>query len=323
MRAMIFTQYGPPEVLRMAEISKPDPGKGQVRVKVRTSAVNDWDWALLRGKPPVYRLMMGLFRPRVSVLGAEIAGTVDAVGAGAGRFRPGDEVYGDISEAGFGGFAEYVCVAETALAPKPTSVTFEQAAAIPHAAGLAIQGLVDVGRIRPEDRVLVNGAGGGVGMLAVQIAKHHGVREVTGVDSGSKLETMRASGFDRVIDYTREDFTRNGQQYDLILDTKTNRSPFHYLRSLSPGGRYVTVGGELPRLLQVLVLGPLLRWLTRKEMRIVALKPNKGLIEIGKLLEGPGLKIHIDGPYPLSEVATALRHFGEAKHLGKVVVRVE
>jgi NADPH:quinone reductase-like Zn-dependent oxidoreductase len=322
VKAIVLTRYGPPEALRLEELPRPDPGPGQVLVKVRTSAVNDWDWGFVRGVPRIYRLMMGLLRPRVSVLGAEVAGTVEAVGPGATRFRPGDDVYGDVSEAGFGGFAEYLCVAEGALAPKPPAMTFEEAAAIPHAAGLALQGLVDVGRIRPGERVLINGAGGGVGTLGVQIARRRGAVEVTGVDSGPKLGSMRAAGFDHVVDYTREDFTRNGRRYDLILDTRTTRSPFRYLRSLGPGGRYVTVGGHLPRLLQTLLLGPLVRRLAGKDLRVVALKPNKDLELVSAMFEEGGLRCIIDGPYPLREVPRAVRRFGEARHLGKVVITV-
>jgi NADPH:quinone reductase-like Zn-dependent oxidoreductase len=322
VKAVVFTQYGPPEVLRVQDVGKPEPRPGQVLVKVRTAAVNDWDWCFVRGKPHLYRLMMGLFRPKLSVLGAEIAGTVEAVGEGATRFHPGDEVYGDISEAGFGGFAEYVCVSEDAVVPKPAGMSFEQAVAIPHAAGLALQGLVDVGGIRRGDSVLINGAGGGVGTLGVQIAKERGAALVTGVDSGPKLEMMRAAGFDRVIDYDREDFTQNGQRYDLILDTKTNRSPLRYLRSLRGEGRYVTVGGHLSRLIQVLCVGGLVRRFSQKTLRIVALKPNKDLSVIHDLFERGRLELVIDGPHPLSAVPQAVRRFGEACHLGKVVISV-
>lgn len=322
MKAVVFRHYGPPEVLRLEDVGKPEPGPGQVLVKVRASAVNDWDWCFVRGQPHIYRLMMGPFRPKLSVLGAEIAGTVEAVGAGATRFHPGDDVYGDISDAGFGGFAEYVCVSEDAVVPKPPVMSFEQAAAIPHAAGLALQGLVDVGGIRQGDRVLINGAGGGVGTLGVQLAKERGAAHVTGVDSGPKLEMMRAAGFDSVIDYTREDFTQNGQRYDLILDTKTNRSPLRYLRSLASEGRYVTVGGHLPRLLQLLCLGGLVRRLNQKSLRIVALKPNKDLSAINDLFERGRLELVIDGPYPLSGVPQAIRRLGEGRHLGKVVISV-
>ena len=321
MKAIVLTRYGSPDVLQLEEVAKPEPGDNQVLVKVRATAVNDWDWCFVRGKPYIYRLLFGLVRPRVGVLGAEVAGTVEAAGNSTAKFQPGDHVYGDISEAGFGGFAEYVCVREDALDHKPPGMTFEQAASIPHAAMLALQGLVDVGQIRQGERVLINGAGGGVGTIGVQIAKQYGA-EVTGVDCALKLDTLRSMGFDHVIDYRREDFTRNGQRYDLILDTKTNRSTFKYLRSLNPGGRYVTVGGHLARLLQAFCMGPLISKVSGKHVRIVALKPNKDLGYVNDLFETKGLECMIDGPYQLSDVPQAVQRFGEAKHVGKVVITV-
>ena len=321
MKAIVLTRYGSPDVLQLEEVAKPEPEDDEVLIKVHATAVNDWDWCFVRGRPYIYRLMFGLLRPRVTVLGAEVAGTVEATGNGATKFQPGDNVYGDTSEAGLGGFAEYVCVREDALARKPSGMTFEHAAALPHAAMLALQGLVDVGQIRQGERVLINGAGGGVGTIGVQIAKRYGA-EVTGVDSVLKLDTLRSLGFDHVIDYQREDFTRNGQCYDLILDTKTNRSTFRYLRSLNTGGRYVTVGGHLPRLLQVFCVGPLISRFSAKQVRIVALKPNKDLDYVNDLFETNGLECVIDGPYPLSEVPKSVQRFGEAKHVGKVVITV-
>ncbi len=205
--------------------------------------------------------------------------------------------------------------------PQAAGQTFEQAAALPHAAMLALQGLVDVGQIRQGERVLINGAGGGVGTIGVQIAKQYEA-EVTGVDSELKLDTLRAAGFDNVIDFRQQDFTRNGQRYDLILDTKTNRSPFRYLRSLNPGGRYVTVGGHLPRLLQTFCAASLVSRVSDKQLRIVALKPNRDLDYINVLFETKGLEFVIDGPYPLSDVPQAVKRFGEAKHVGKVVISV-
>ncbi len=322
MKAIVLTGYGSPDVLRLQEVAKPEPAHDEVLIKIRATAVNDWDWSFVRGKPYAYRLMFGLFRPKVAVLGAEVAGIVEAIGHGVTQWQPGDPVYGDISEAGFGGFAEYVCVREDALARKPPSMTFEQATAIPHAAMLALQGLVDVGRIQQGERVLINGAGGGVGILGVQIAKQYGA-EVTGVDSALKLDTLRAVGFDHVIDYQRDDFTRTGHRYDLILDTKTHRSPLSYLRSLSPGGRYVTVGGHLRRVLQIFSLGPLISRISGKLVRVVALKPNKNLDYMSDLFEKGELRCVIDGPYGLSDVPEALRRFGEAKHVGKIVITVE
>ena len=260
-------------------------------------------------------------KPKVGILGVDVAGRVAAVGASVREVRVGDDVYGDLSECGFGAFAEYVCARERDVAKKPAGMSFAQAAAIPHAAMLAVQGLIDEGQIRAGQRVLINGAGGGVGTLGVQIAKQFAV-EVTGVDSTEKLETMRSVGFEHVVDYTLEDFTRRGECYDLILDTKTNRSPFDYVRALSPGGTYVTVGGALPRLLQALLLGRSIFRILGKKIRIVALKPNKDLDYATELFEAGKIKPVTDGPYALDEVPEALRVFGEAKHKGKVIIFV-
>lgn len=321
MKAIVLSRYGPPEDLRLEELPIPEPADGEVLVKVHATSVNDWDWCFARGKPLAYRLFFGLSKPKVRVLGAEVAGTVAATGRGVVRFQPREPVYGDLSEAGFGSFAEYVCVREGALHRMPQGMSFELATALPHAAMLALQGLVDVGQIRQGERVLINGAGGGVGMLGVQIAKQFGA-EVTGVDSAAKLGMMSAAGFDHVMDYRREDFTRAGRRYDLILDTKTDRSPFAYLRALAPGGRYVTVGGHLPRLLQVFALKALVERASGKPVRIVALKPNKDLRYVNDLFEKQGLTCPIDGPYALADVPKAIRRFGEAQHLGKVVISV-
>lgn len=273
----------------------------------------------MRGRPLLYRLMFGLSRPKVSVLGAEVAGTVEAIGDNANSFALGDDVYGDISEAGFGGFAEYVCVRQDALCLMAPQMSFEQAAALPHAAMLAFQGLVESGQIQQGDKVLINGAGGGVGIVGVQICAQYGA-EVTGVDSAPKLDTLRAVGFAHVIDYRQLDFTTNGERYDLILDTKTNRSPFKYLRSLASGGRYVTVGGRLPRLAQLFCLAPFVTRLSDKRLGIVALKPNRDLPYINDLFETKGLRSVIDGPYELTDVPRAIERFGEANHVGKVVI---
>lgn len=321
---MVLPRYGTPDVLTAREIAKPEPKGHEVLVKVHATSVNDWDWSFVRGKPYPYRLMFGLFRPKVSVLGAEVAGTVEAAGNLVTHFRPGDRVYGDLSEAGFGGFAEYACVREDALGPMPRNMTFAQAAALPHAGLLAMQGLVKIGKIRRGERILINGAGGGVGTLGLQIAKEYGC-EVTGVDAGFKLDALRSLGFDHVVDYRKVDFTDNGRKYDLILDAKTTRSPFRYLKALVPGGRYVTVGGHLPRLLQVFLLGSALAGLTGltgKRLQVLALKPNEGLEEISRMFEADALKCVIDGPYALDDVPKAVKRFGEARHIGKVVIEV-
>jgi NADPH:quinone reductase-like Zn-dependent oxidoreductase len=219
----------------------------------------------------------------------------------------------------WGGFAEYACAPEKALALKPARMSFEEAAAIPQAAMLAVQGLIDKGKIRAGQKILINGAGGGVGTFGIQIAKLYGV-EVTGVDSAGKLDMMRSMGFDHVIDYKKEDFTKNGKRYDLILDVKTNRSIFDYARSLSRHGVYVTVGGSLARLLQALLLGPLVSMIYKKHIRIVALKPNKDLLYMNELFEAGKVKPVIDGPYQSQDIAEAFRIFGKGEHKGKMVI---
>jgi len=322
MKAIVYTKYGPPDVLQLKEVEKPTPKDKEVLIRVHAASVNDWDWGLLQGKPFMNRLLFGLLKPKTKILGCDIAGQVEAVGRNVKQFQPGDAVYGDISGCGFGAFAEYVCARENALVLKSASMTFEEAAAVPQAAVLALQGLRDKKQIQPGDKVLINGAGGGVGTFAVQIAKLYGV-EVTGVDSSGKLDMLRSMGFDHVIDYTQVDFTKNGQRYDLILDVKTNRSIFDYTRALSPNGMYVTVGGSMTRLFQALFLGPWISMISKKKIRIVGLKQNKDLAYMNELFEAGKVKPVIDGPYTLSEVPEAIRYFGEGNHIGKVIITVE
>lgn len=322
MKAMVFTEYGSPDELRLREVAAPAPEDDEVLIRVAAASVNDWDWSLVRGKPFYIRLLAGLFKPRITIPGVDVAGRVEAVGQKATRFQPGDEVYGDLSECGLGGFAEYVCAPERALAHKPVAMGFVEAAALPHAAMLAVQGLRDLGRLQPGQKLLINGAGGGVGTLGVQIARSLGVEDVTGVDSAGKAEMMRSLGFAHTIDYRQEDFTNTGGRYDLILDAKTNRSIFAYLRALTPEGRYVTVGGLTSRLLQVFILGPTLRLFGKKRVGLLALKPNKDLEYLNELFEAGKIRPVIDGPYELAELPEALRHFGDGAHLGKVVVIV-
>lgn len=318
MKAVVFTRYGSPDVLRLEEIEKPVPADDEVLINVYAASINDWDWGLLQGVPFVNRMMYGLFKQKKKILGSDVAGRIEAVGKGVQKFKIGDAVFGDLSGQ-WGGFAEYVCAPENMLALKPAGMTFEEAAAIPQAGMLAVQGLMDRGNIQPGQKLLINGAGGGVGTFGVQIARLYGA-EVTGVDRTEKMGMLRSMGFDHVIDYTQEDFTKNGKQYDLILDVKTNRSIFKYLRALRSGGSYVTVGGSMGRLFQALVLGPLISLLFRKNVRIVALKPNKDLAYMNELFESGKMKPVIDGPYKLSEVPLAMRHFGEGRHKGKVVI---
>jgi NADPH:quinone reductase-like Zn-dependent oxidoreductase len=319
MKAIVLERYGPPDVLELRDVPTPRPRAHEVLVRVRAASINDWDWALLQGTPFINRVLFGLFRPRLRVIGCDVAGRVEAVGEGVKALQPGDDVYGDLSACGFGAFAEYACAPEKCLARKPPGMTFEQAAAIPQAGMLAVQGLIDVGRIRSGHKLLLNGAGGGVGTIALQLAKLHDV-EVTAVDKGGKLDMLRAMGADHVIDYLEENFTRNGKCYDLILDVKTNRPPRAYARALSPGGTYVTVGGDTARLLRVLAEGALISRFSNKRLRLVALKANKDLAYMNELFEAGRLVPVIDRSYTLADVPEALRFFGTGDHKGKIIV---
>jgi NADPH:quinone reductase-like Zn-dependent oxidoreductase len=321
MKAIVYTEYGPPDVLRLQEVPKPVPADDEVLVKLHAVSLNRSDWEALTGKP-LWARMWGLRRPRRHILGSDIAGRVEAVGSNVTRFQPGDEVFGDIL-ARMGGFAEYVCAPERSLAPKPAGMTFEQVAAIPQSAVIALQGIRDKGWIQPGQRVLINGAGGGAGSFAVQLAKLYGA-EVTGADNTSKLDFMRSIGADPVIDYTREDFTRKGTQYDLILDLAAYRSVFAYRRALRPNGRYYAVGGSLPTFFQILLLGPLIRRATGKTIRVLVVQPNaKDMLHIVELCQAGKIAPAIDRTYPLGEVPEALRYLGEGRARGKVVITMD
>ena len=325
MRAVVRTRYGPPDVLRVADVETPVPRDRDVLVRVRAVSLNLSDWEVLRGTP-FYARAGAPFRPRNHVLGSDVAGRVEAVGPGVTRFRPGDDVFADIlSHMGrhMGGFAEYVCVPEAVLSRLPAGLSYEEAAALPQAGVIALQGIQVKGRVEPGQKVLINGAGGGSGSFAVQLAKLHGA-EVTGVDNGEKLESMRALGADHVIDHTREDFTANGRTYDLILDLAAYRGPSAYARSLAPGGRYLLVGGAMSTLLRVLVLGPLTGRREGKRMRMLVVELGaEHVLPLVELCRAGTVKIVIDRRYPLEEVPEALRYLGEGHARGKVVVTVD
>ena len=321
MKAIVFTRYGPPDGIELKEVPKPGHKDDELLIRVQASSVNSWDWEFLTGKPFINRLMFGLLKPKPGkqILGADIAGTVEAVGKNVTRFQPGDAVFGDLWD-NWGGFAEYACAQETALELKPANSTFEEAAAVPQAGVLALQGLRKTGQMQPGQKVLINGAGGGVGTFAVQIAKLSDT-EVTGVDAPHKLNAVRSVGADHVIDYTQEDFTKTGKRYDLILDCQGYRSMFDYKRALRPGGTYAMVGGPLPRILQLLFLnfcGALTR--ESRHLRLVAEGPNKGLADLKELIEAGKLVAVVDRIFGLSEVPEALRYFGEGRHKGKIVI---
>jgi NADPH:quinone reductase-like Zn-dependent oxidoreductase len=319
LKAVIYTRYGGPEMLQLTAIEKPSPNDDEVLIKVHAVSLNDWDWGLLHGDF-INRILNGISKPKRKILGSDIAGSIEAVGKNIKQFKPGDEVFGDLSGR-WGGFAEYVCAPSKALSLKPASMSFEEAAAIPQAAMLAVQALIDKGNIQSGKKILINGAGGGVGTFAVQIAKQFDV-EVTGVDTEQKFEMMRAAGFDHLIDYTKEDFTKRGKRYDLILDVKTNRSVFDCARALNTNGVYVTVGGSLPRLLQFLLFAPFISMLKKKHLRIVALKVNKDLDYVKALYAAGKFKCIIDGPYRLEDIQAAFTRFGKAAHKGKIVFTV-
>lgn len=321
MKAIFISKYGPPESLKVKEVERPVPKKDELLIKVFATAVNDYDWSFVQGKPYIYRLMFGFSRPKYNIPGMELSGIVEEVGSDVKTFKAGDAVYGDISAYGFGSFAEYVCVNEKAIFKKPDDMSFEEAASIPHASLLAWQALHEIAKMEKGQKILINGAGGGVGTFGLQLAKLYDC-EVTGVDTGEKLEMMRSMGFDTVIDYKMQDFTKNGEVYDLILDCKTSLSPFSYTRSLKPHGTYITVGGALSRLFQLLIFKSIISSFYKKNLKILALKPNIGLDHISELYSQGKLKCMIDGPYPLNDAPGLIRYFGEGKHKGKIVLRV-
>jgi NADPH:quinone reductase-like Zn-dependent oxidoreductase len=321
MKAVVYTRYGPPDVLRLADVDTPGPRGDQVLVKVHAVSLNRSDWETLCGKP-LYSRIGGPFRPRHHILGSDIAGRVAATGPEATLFHPGEEVFADILSY-MGGFAEYVCVPQRALGRMPAGLTYEEAAALPQAGAIALQGIRDKGQVQPGQAVLINGAGGGSGMYAVQLAKLLGA-EVTGVDNAGKLEFMRSLGADHVIDYTRENFTRNGRAYDLILDLAAYRSPLACGRSLKPGGRYQYVGGSVAALLQVLTAAPLTGRADARKIRPLVVRLGvQYLAPLIELCQAGKITTVIDRRYTLDEVPQALQYMGDGNAKGKIIVNVE
>ncbi len=321
MKAVVYTRYGPPQVLRVEQVAKPTPADDEVLIKLHAVSVNRSDWEGLIGKP-LYARIGGLLKPRRHILGSDIAGRVETVGKSVGRFKPGDDVFGDILTR-MGGFAEYVCAREKSLTLKPAGMTFEEVAAIPQASLIALQGIRDKGQVKAGQKVLIYGAGGGAGTFAVELAKLYGA-EVTGVDNTGRLDFMRSIGADHVIDHTREDFTKNGKQYDLILDLVAHRSVFAYKRALSPNGSYYFVGGSVDTIIRILLLGPWIRRTSGKKIRLLAVQPSlEDLAFITELCEAHKVVPVIDRRYPLSEVPEALRYLGEGRAKGKVIITME
>ena len=323
MKAIVYTQYGSPDVLQLQEVARPLPEKGELLVKVHATGLNAADRLGLSGQPFIARLAMGgLRRPKHTILGADVAGVVEAIGSGVSAFRPGDAVFGDISGAGFGGLAEYVCAPEGVWALKPEGVSFEQAAAAPMAAVTALQGLRDKGQLRAGQRVLIHGASGGVGTFAVQIAAALG-SEVTAVCSARNADMIRALGATHVIDYAREDFARNGPRYDLILAANGHRPIGDYRRALAPGGVYVVSGGSMTQIFQGILLGPVLSRFGDKRMGNLAAMPNvDDLATVGEWLEKGTIRSVIDRCYPLEKTAEAFRYLEQEHARGKVVITV-
>ena len=321
MKAIVYEEYGSPDLLHLAELAKPIPTDDQILIKIHAVSINGSDKENLIGKP-LYARMGGLRRPGNPILGSDIAGRVEAVGKNNTEFEPGDAVFGEIP--GYrGGFAEYVCVDGKTMMRKPAGLTFEQAAAIPQAGVISFQGICDKGQVQPGQKVLINGAGGSAGSFAIQLAKQRGA-EVTGVDNAHKFDFMRSLGVDKVIDYTQEDFTRSGEQYDLILDLIAHRSVFAYQRALRRNGTYFFVGGSVGVLFQLLLLGSLMKKIAGKNIRLLAVPQNrKDLISITKLCEAGEVVPIIDRQFPLDEVPEALRYVSEGQAKGKVVITVK
>jgi NADPH:quinone reductase-like Zn-dependent oxidoreductase len=316
MKAFIYERYGPPETLRMAEVDKPVPKVDEVLVKVLAASVNAADWHVLRGKPLFSRATLGLLRPKHQILGGDVAGRVEAVGGGVTRFKPGDEVYANLLDHGYGGFAEYVSVPVSVMSLKPAQLSFEEAAAVPMAATTALQGLGHHGELRPSQRILINGATGGVGSFAVQIAKASGA-EVTGVTSTPNLDLVRSLGADHVLDYTSTDFTRGGGRYDLILDTVGNRSVPDLKRVLAPGGRAAVTGfTSMARLLGVSLRGG------KDVAQVQAHVTTRDLELLSELIEAGKLRPQIDRRYRFADIPAAIAYLEQGRARAKVVIEM-
>lgn len=322
MKAIVVEQYGTPDVMKFKDVEKPAPKDHEVLVKIHAAALNMFDWHLLTADIFLVRLNAGLFKPKYKIPGADISGLVEAIGKDVTQFKVGDEVYGDLAASGCGSFAEYVAVPEKALALKPVNLTFEEAAAYPMAAVTALQGLRDQGKLQPGQKVLIQGASGGVGSFAVQIAKVLGA-EVTAVCSARNMDQVRSLGADHVIDYAKEDFTRNGKQYDLIFAVNGYHPINDYKRALSPKGIYVAAGGSMRQIFESLLRSSFVSEKNGRQLGVLTAKPKQeDLIYLKGLTEAGRVKPVIDKRYPLNETAQALRYLGEGHARGKVVITV-
>jgi NADPH:quinone reductase-like Zn-dependent oxidoreductase len=318
VKAISRNRYCRPEELELIELDKPVPKTGEVLVRLHSTALNASDVELLTGRP-AYSRVFGLFKPRFAILGSDIAGVVDAVGPNVERFSPGDAVYGDIFET-FGALAEWVCAPEDKLRSKPAAMSFDEAAALPQSGTIALQALQDKADVKPGQKVLINGAAGGGGSFAIQIAKALGA-EVTAVDSAEKQEVMRALGADSVLDYAQDDCTRADDRYDAILDLVGHHSVLDFRRILAPRGRYYLVGGPMGLVLGTLTLGSLLSLFSGKKMRLLALKTNQGLSDLEEKIASGRIAPHIDRIFPLERSPEALRYLADGHAKGKVIIR--
>ncbi|MBX9782671.1 MAG: NAD(P)-dependent alcohol dehydrogenase [Chitinophagaceae bacterium] len=324
MKAVVYTNYGSPDQLHYTEVKKPVPKPNQVLIKVVASSINSWDGDLLRGKPFLVRMFGGLFKPKQKILGADIAGIAEAAGSDVKNFKPGDEVMGDIAGAGFGGFAEYAVAPEKLLCKKPKQLSFEQAAALPQAGLLAIQGLRYQKQLKEGDKVLINGAGGGAGPIALQYAKSLGA-VVTCVDKEEKFEMLRSLGADDFIDYRKEDYTGNGKQYDYILDVTAHKRVADYKRALKPNGVFAMIGGSMGWLLfQMMLVQPLLSKYRKQKLGIMGYRVSTvALEELALLASEKNILPVIDSVFPLEETVQAFRHFEKGNFKGKIVISVK
>jgi NADPH:quinone reductase-like Zn-dependent oxidoreductase len=321
MKAILYSQYGTPDVFHCTEVGIPVPKENEVLVKVHASSINSWDWDMLIGKPWLSRMFSGIRKPKYKILGADVAGVVEAVGNSVKNFNPGDEVFGDNAGGGFGAFAEYVAVPEKLLAKKSAKMSFEQAAALPQAGLLAMQGLRYKKEIKSGDEVLINGAGGGVGTIALQYAKSIGAR-VSCVDKEEKFELLISLGADECMDYRKTDYTKTGKQYDYILDVIAHKSTADYKRALKPDGVFAMIGGSMRGLLfQMMVVQPVLSKYRKKKLGIMGYRVNReGLDELCRLFEEGKIKPVIDSSFPLEKTSDAFRYFGQGNFIGKIII---
>jgi NADPH:quinone reductase-like Zn-dependent oxidoreductase len=321
MKTIVYDAYGMPEQLHLVETTKPTPADDEVLIRIFAASINSWDWDLLTGRPYLYRLLFGMIKPKFRTPGCDVAGRVEAAGNKVTRFKAGDEVFGDISGCHWGGFAEYVCAHEKAFTLKPLSWSFKKAAAIPQAAVLAWQSLTDYEPVQPGDKILINGAGGGVGTFALQMAKSMGA-EVTCVDRNEKLDFLKSLGASRVMDYRQEDFSKSEYRYNRIIEVIATHPVKAYKRALLPNGRLIVIGGLIPTLLRIFAAGKLSK-AEGKKLEILVHEPNKKIDNLVAFMESAKIEPAIDSTFSLTKVPEAFTHFGNGAFLGKIVITMD